>query len=54
MGMDSKIDYYESYEKQITKMNTTTENMTYLVYDNYFLCQHNKFHPLTARRGKWI
>ena len=28
--------------------------MTYLIDNKKFLCQHNKFQPLTARRGKWI
>ena len=35
-------------------MNTTTENMTYLIDNKCFLCQHNKFNSLTSRRGKWI
>ena len=35
-------------------MNTTSENMTYLVDKKTILCQHNKFHPLTFRRGKYI
>ena len=41
-------------EKQITKMNTTSENMTYLVYNKNNLCQHNKFNPSTVRKGKCI
>ena len=41
-------------EKQITKMNTTPENMTYLVDNKHFLCQHNTLHTITDRRGKWI
>ena len=28
--------------------------MTYPIDNKTFLCQHNKLHPLTARRGKWI
>ena len=28
--------------------------MKYLIDNKTFLCQHNKLHPLTARRGKWI
>ena len=39
-------------EKQITKMNTTSENMTYLVDNKTFLCQHKKLHPLTSREVK--
>ena len=35
-------------------MSKTSENMTYLIDNKNFLCQHNKLHPLTARRGKWI
>ena len=36
------------------KINKTSENMTYLIDTIRNLCQHNNFHPLTARRGKWI
>ena len=39
-------------EKQITRMYSTSENITYLVDDKTNLCQHNKLHPLTAIRGK--
>ena len=28
--------------------------MTYLIDNKEFLCHHNRLHPLTARRGKWI
>ena len=35
-------------------MNTTSANMTYLVDNKKYLCQHKKLHPLTARRGKLI
>ena len=35
-------------------MNKTSENMTYLINNKMFLCQHKKLDPLTARRGKWI
>ena len=41
-------------EKHITKMNTSSKNMTYLVDNRKSLCQHNKLRPLTARRGKWV
>ena len=41
-------------EKLKNSMNKTSENMTYLIDNKKFLCQHNKLHPLTARRGKWI
>ena len=34
------------------KMNKTPENTTYIIDNRMFLCQHNKFPPLTARRGK--
>ena len=40
--------------KRITKRNTTPENITYLVDNKTVLCQHGKFHPLTARKGEWI
>ena len=35
-------------------MNKTSENTTYLIDNKKNRCQHNKLHPLTARRGKWI
>ena len=35
-------------------MNTTSENMTYLIGNKIIIYQHNKLHLLTARRGKWI
>ena len=41
-------------EKYITKKNTTSDNITYLVNIKNILCQNNKLHPLTARRGKLI
>ena len=41
-------------KKNITKRNTTSENITYLVDNKKFLCQHEKLHPLTAKRGKLI
>ena len=49
-----EIAYYESYGKTLKTMNKTSENMTYLIDNKNFLCQHNKLHPLRARRGKWI
>ena len=41
-------------EKHTKTMNKTLENTTYLIDNNFLLCQHKKLHPLTARRGKWI
>ena len=41
-------------EKLKNTMNKTSDNMTYLIDNKKILCQHNKLHPLTARRGKWI
>ena len=35
-------------------MNKTSENTTYLIDNQKNLCKHNKFYPLTARRGKQI
>ena len=35
-------------------MSKTSENMTYLIDQNKFLCQHKKLQLLNARRGKWI
>ena len=35
-------------------MNKTSENMTYLIDEKISPCKHNKLHPLTTRRGKWI
>ena len=40
--------------ENIKKMNTTSENIKYLIYNRKFLCQHNKLHPLTDRRGNWV
>ena len=54
MGVDLKMAHYKSYEKQTTKSNTTSENITYLVDDKTFMCQNKKLHSLTARKGKWI
>ena len=34
--------------------NKTSENMTYIIDKKIFMCQHNKFDPLKARRGKQI
>ena len=48
--MDKKIVCHKSYGE----MNTTSENMTYLFDKKYIMCQHKKFHPLTARRIKCI
>ena len=41
-------------EKQVTKSITTSENITYPVDNKTILRQHNKLHPLTFRRRKWI
>ena len=41
-------------EKHKKSMNKISENMTYLMDNKKFLCQHKKLDPLTARRGKWI
>ena len=35
-------------------MNTTSENMTYLVDNKTNMCKHNKLHPLTDRKLEWI
>ena len=35
-------------------MNKTSENKTYLIDNKNIMCQHNKLHPLTERRVKWI
>ena len=41
-------------EKLKNTMNKTSDNMTYIIDNKTFLCQHKKLDPLTARRGKWI
>ena len=41
-------------EKLKNTTNKTSENMTYLIDNKKFQCQHNKLHALTDRRGKWI
>ena len=48
------ISHHEYYGKKLKKMNKTSENMTYLIDNRKFLCQHKKLHPLTVRREKWI
>ena len=40
MVMDWKFSHYESYGKIDKKMNTTFENMTYLVNNKTILYQH--------------
>ena len=41
-------------EVHITKNNTTSDTVSYLVDTKKCLCQHEKLHPLTAIRVKWI
>ena len=41
-------------ERIKNSMNKIPENMTYLMDNKMFLCQHKKLDPLTTRRGKWI
>ena len=41
-------------EKQITKINTNLKNLTCVVDNKKNMCQHNKLHPLTAKKLKWI
>ena len=41
-------------EKHITEINTISQNFTYIVDNEKYLCQHEKLHPLIARRGKWV
>ena len=40
--------------KHIIERNTTSYNVSYLVDDAKCLCQHEKSHPLTDIKGKWI
>ena len=35
-------------------MNTTSENMTYLVDNQKCMCHHKKLRPLTDKRVNWI
>ena len=53
-GWTKKLLTMNPREIHITKMNTTSENMTYIFDNKKNLCQHKKLHPLTASRGKWI
>ena len=41
-------------EKIKNTMNKSSNNMPCLIDNKTFLCQHNKLHTLTPRRGKWI
>ena len=43
MVMYWKIAHYESYGKTDTKLNTKSENMTYLVDKKIILCPHKIF-----------
>ena len=40
--------------KHIIERKTTSDNFSYLVDNKTFLCQHKTFHPLTAKKKKWI
>ena len=35
-------------------MNTTSDNMKYMVDNKKNMCEHKQLHPLTARIGKYI
>ena len=52
--MDKKIVDYESYGKNITERNTTSDHFPYLVDNKKCLFQHEKLYLLTSRKGKWI
>ena len=54
IGEGLKIAHHEYYGKTDKKMNTTSENMTYIIDNKKDLCKQNKLHPLTYSRGKWI
>ena len=41
-----------SMEKHITGRNKTSNNILYPVDNEKCMCQHESFHPLTARKGK--
>ena len=41
-------------EKLNIERNPTSENISYLVDNKNYLCQHEKLHPITARTGKYI
>ena len=52
MGMDKKMLTTNPMEKQITIMNTASDNIKYPVDNKTFLCQHKKIYPITTRRVK--
>ena len=54
MGVEKKLLSVNPMGKQIKKMSTKSENITYLVVNKTNMCQLNKLYPLTARRGKGI
>ena len=54
MGMDKTFLTMNSMKKSVSKITTTSENMTYLVDNKTILRQHKKLHPLIARRVKYI
>ena len=54
-GWTKTIAHYESFvKKKITKINTNLKNLTCVVDNKKNMCQHNKLHPLTAKKVKWI
>ena len=50
-GWTKKLLTMNHMEKHITKRNTASENITYMVDKNCFLCHHDKLHPLQLKRG---
>ena len=52
-GCTKKLLSLNLMGKYVTKMNTTSENMTYLVHNKKNMCQQNKLHPLKHIKVKW-
>ena len=50
----NKMLTVNSMEKHIIERNTASDNISFLVDNQNFLCQHEKLHPLTSRKGKCI
>ena len=52
--MDQKMLTINPMEEQIIERNTKYYNISLFVDNKCFLCEHEKLHPFTARKGKWI
>ena len=54
MRMDKTIAHYESYGKTDHNNERNIRDYDMSCWKQKNMCQHEKLHPLTARRLKWI